>query len=188
MKPRSLEGVMKRVSILYLAIIAALLGVIAVMAYTFLIAGKTVTAEDKRSAIVLEPAERALVLGEMRGFLIAVQAITEAVTRNDARAIAAAARPMGMSAAAGVPATLAAKLPLEFKQLGHSVHEDFDRIALDIEALGDVRHAHAQLGETLKKCVACHARYQIAAPGRANAAGAGASAAPEHGAGAPAGR
>ena len=167
MKPRSLEGVMKRVSILYLAIIAALLGVIAVMAYTFLIAGKTVTAEDKRSAIVLEPAERALVLGEMRGFLIAVQAITEAVTRNDATAIAAAARPMGMAAAAGVPATLAAKLPLEFKQLGHGVHEDFDRLALDADALGDVKHAHAQLSETLKKCVACHALYQIMAPATA---------------------
>lgn len=164
MKPRSLEGVMKRVSVLYLAIIAALLGVIAVMAYTFLVAGKTVPAEDKRSAIVLEPAERALVLGEMRGFLIAVQAITEAVTRNDARAIAAAARPMGMAAASGVPATLAAKLPLEFKQLGHGVHEDFDRLALDADTLGDARHAHLQLSEILKKCVACHALYQITTP------------------------
>jgi hypothetical protein len=164
MKPRSLEGVMKRVSILYLAIIAALLGVIAAMGYTFLVTGKTVPAEDKRSAIVLEPAERSLVLTEMRGFLIAVQAITEAVTRTDARAIAAAARPMGMAAAGGVPATLAAKLPLEFKQLGHGVHEDFDRIALDIEAMGDVKHAHTQLSETLKKCVACHALYQITAP------------------------
>ena len=164
MKPRSLEGVMKRVSILYLAIIAVLLGVIAAMGYTFLVTGKTVPAEDRRIAIVLEPAERSLVLTEMRGFLIAVQAITEAVTRTDARAIAAAARPMGMAAAGGVPATLAAKLPLEFKQLGHGVHEDFDRIALDIEAMGDVKHAHTQLSETLKKCVACHALYQITAP------------------------
>ncbi len=167
MKPRSLDAAMRRTSILYLAIIAALLGVIAAMAYTFLIAGKTVMAEDKRSTIVLEPAERALVLGEMRGFLIAVQAITEAVTRNDARAIAAAARPMGMAAAAGVPATLAAKLPLAFKQLGHSVHEDFDRLALDADALGDVQHAHAQLSGMLKKCVACHALYQIMAPATA---------------------
>ena len=155
---------MKRVSMLYLSIIVLLLGVIAVMAYTFLVAGKTVPADDRRTAIVLEPAERSLVLTEMRGFLIAVQAITEAVTRNDAKAIAAAARPMGMAAAGGVPATLAAKLPLEFKQLGHSVHEDFDRIALDIEAMGDVKHAHTQLSETLKKCVACHALYQITAP------------------------
>ncbi|MEK7262113.1 MAG: hypothetical protein AAB194_02255 [Pseudomonadota bacterium] len=164
MKSRSLDAVMKRVSILYLAIIAALLGVIAAMGYTFLVTGKTVPADDRRIAIVLEPAERSLVLAEMRGFLIAVQVITEAVTRNDAKAIAAAARPMGMAAAGGVPATLAAKLPLEFKQLGHSVHEDFDRLALDAEALGDVKHAHTQLSETLKKCVACHALYQITAP------------------------
>ncbi|MEK7191218.1 MAG: hypothetical protein AAB068_03175 [Pseudomonadota bacterium] len=167
MKSRSLDAVMKRVSMLYLSIIVLLLGVIAVMAYTFLVAGKTVPADDRRTAIVLEPAERSLVLAEMRGFLIAVQVITEAVTRNDAKAIAAAARPMGMAAAGGVPATLAAKLPLEFKQLGHGVHEDFDRIALDIEALGDVKHAHTQLSETLKKCVACHALYQIMAPATA---------------------
>lgn len=149
---------------LYLSIIGLLLLIIGGMAYQFLVAGRTVLAEDKRSAIVLEPAERALVLGEMRDFLIAVQAITEAVTRNDAKAIADAARPMGMAAAAGAPATLAAKLPLEFKQLGRSVHEDFDRLALDTDALGDVKHAHAQLGEMLKKCVVCHARYQITAP------------------------
>lgn len=173
MKPRSrnsgarIADPLKRTVIVYLAIIAVLLGVIAAMAYTFLVAGKTVTAEDKRSAIVLEPAERSLVLGEMRGFLIAVQAITEAVTRNDAKAIADAARPMGMAAAGGVPATLVAKLPLEFKQLGHGVHEDFDRLALDADALGDVKHAHAQLSETLKKCVACHALYQIMAPATA---------------------
>jgi hypothetical protein len=37
----------------------------------------------------------------------------------------AAAKPMGM-AAGNVPPALAAKLPLEFKQLGHSVHQDFD--------------------------------------------------------------
>ncbi len=96
--------------------------------------------------------------------LTAVQKVTDAAVRNDAGAIVAAAKPMGMAAAGGVQPTLAAKLPLEFKQLGHSVHQDFDRIALDAEAMGDTRHALAQLGETLGKCVACHAMYQITAP------------------------
>jgi hypothetical protein len=67
-----------------------------------------------------------------------------------------------MAAAQAVPAGLAAKLPLEFKTLGHSVHEDFDRIAMDAEAMDDVRLSLRQLGETMKKCVACHAAYQIA--------------------------
>ncbi|TAM45811.1 MAG: hypothetical protein EPN55_07335 [Gammaproteobacteria bacterium] len=156
---------MKRSSIIYLSTIGLLLGVIAVMAYVFLIAGKTtVTAEDPRRAIELEPPERALVLSEMRGFLIAVHKITDAAVRNDANAIAAAAKPMGMAAAGGVSPALMTKLPLEFKQLGHSVHRDFDRIALDAEAMGDTRHALTQLGETLGKCVACHAAYQLIAP------------------------
>lgn len=155
---------MTRTGIICGSIIAALLLAIAALVYSFLIAGKTLPADDRRLAIVLDPAERSLVLAEMRGFLTAVQIITEATTRNDVKAIAAAARSMGMAAAGGVPPTLAAKLPLEFKQLGHGVHADFDRIALDIEAMGDAKHAHAQLGETLKKCVACHALYQIAAP------------------------
>lgn len=153
---------MKHGSIIYLSIIGLLLGAIAVMAYVFLIAGKTtVTAEDPRRAIVLDPPERALVLTEMRGFLTAVQQITDAAVRNDAKAVAAAAKPMGMAAAGDVPPTLAAKLPLEFKQLGHSVHQDFDRIALDAESMGDARHSLTQLGETLGKCVACHAMYQL---------------------------
>lgn len=156
---------LRRVTVLYLAVIAGLVGVIAVMAYTFLVVGKTtVTAEDPRRAIVLDPPERALVLTEMRGFLTAVQKITDAAVRNDAGAIAAAAKTMGMAAAGGVPPTLAAKLPLEFKQIGFSVHQDFDRIALDAEAMGDTRHSLTQLGETLGKCVACHAMYQITAP------------------------
>ncbi len=153
---------MKRDTIVYLSVIGLLLLVIAAMAYVFLVAGRTtVTAEDPRRAIVLDAPERALVLTEMRGFLMAVQKITDAAVRNDAKAIAAAAKPMGMAAAGGVPPALAGKLPLEFKQLGHSVHQGFDRIALDAEALGDARHSLTQLGETLGKCVACHAMFQL---------------------------
>jgi len=157
----------KRIAIVYLSVIGLLLLVILAMAYKFLIAGSTAVGDDRRIALRLEPAERALVLTEMRGFLGATQQIAAAAARNDAAAIAAAAKPMGMAAAGNVPAGLAAKLPLEFKQLGHSVHQDFDRIALDAEALGDTRHALAQLGETLNKCVACHAMYQIAPPAAA---------------------
>ncbi len=146
-------------------VMVVLLLALAAVLYKFIVVGETVrVAEDARRAIVLDPPERALVLTEMRGFLTAVQQITDAAVRNDAKAIAAAAKPMGMAAAGGVPPTLAAKLPLEFKQLGFSVHQDFDRIVLDAEAMGDARHSLTQLGETLGKCVACHATFQLAAP------------------------
>jgi hypothetical protein len=154
---------MPKIHALYGSIIAVLLLVIAGMGYKFLIAGKTVTAEDKRRAIVLEPAERALILAEMRGFLGAIQIMTEALARGDLKTVATTARPQGMAATRDVPATLAAKLPLEFKSLGHSVHDDFDRIALDAEALNDVKHSLTQLSAMIGKCVACHGAYQLAA-------------------------
>lgn len=150
----------------YWAIIGLLLLTIVGLVLKFVILGKTETAVDGRVAIILEPAERAMVLNEMRQFLSGIQGMLDAADRGDAAAIAKIARPLGMAAAQGVPAGLAAKLPLEFKALGHSVHGDFDRIAMDAEAMNDVRLSLRQLGDTMKKCVACHATYQIAlAPG-----------------------
>lgn len=149
--------------VIYGSVIGVLALALGAMTYYFVLAGKTTTlAGDARQAIVLEPGERAMILAEMRGFLAATQAITAAALREDTAAIVTAARAQGMAAAGAVPATLAAKLPIGFKQLGHSVHHDFDRIAVDTEAMGDAKMALAQLAETLNKCVACHAAYQLA--------------------------
>jgi hypothetical protein len=63
-----------------------------------------------------------------------------------------------------VPPALRAKLPLEFRQLGSSVHREFDQIALDADGLKDVSYSLNQLSATLQKCVACHATYQIRSP------------------------
>jgi hypothetical protein len=52
-------------------------------------------------------------------------------------------------------------LPMEFKQLGMSVHQDFDMIAVDAESYNDPKHTLQQLGDTMNKCIACHTVYQI---------------------------
>jgi hypothetical protein len=148
---------------IYWAIIGLLLLTIAGLVLKFVVLGRTGTAADGRMTILLEPSERVVVLNEMRQFLAGIQGMLEAADRGDAAEIVKIARPLGMAAAHNVPAGLAAKLPLEFKTLGHSVHEDFDRIAMDAEAMNDARLSLRQLGETMKKCVACHATYQIAA-------------------------
>jgi hypothetical protein len=114
-------------------------------------------------AILLEPGERAFVLAEMRGFLSAVQAVTAGVSANDTAAISKAARAQGMGAVHGVPAGLMSKLPLAFRQLGLSVHQDFDRLALDAENFGDPKLALTQLSAVLNKCIVCHSAYQLAA-------------------------
>jgi hypothetical protein len=121
-------------------------------------------ANDDRTLLELNPSERAMILEEMRLFLDGVQKMTGALAKPDMAAAAEAARGMGQKMVHEVPPALRAKLPQEFRQLGFSVHRDFDQIALDAESLKDVSHSLNQLSDTLKKCVSCHATYQIQTP------------------------
>jgi hypothetical protein len=123
-----------------------------------------VPAADGRAILALNAAERVMILEEMRLFLGGVQRMTGALARQDMAATAEVARSLGQKMVHEVPAALREKLPMEFRQLGFSVHRDFDQIALDAETLKDVSHTLNQLSATLQKCVACHATYQIQSP------------------------
>ncbi len=135
----------------------------AALVYLFVIRGATVPATDGRTAILLAPGERDLVLAEMRGFLVAVQGITRAAADQDLAAAAAAARQVGAAAQHGVPASLIGKLPLGFKTLGFNTHERFDQLALDAEQFGDARQVSGALAALLQNCVSCHAAFRIEA-------------------------
>ena len=145
----------------YQTIIVALLLVIAAMAYKFIVAGSTERIDDRRVAIVLAPGERALMLSEMRAFVGGVQLITDALSREDMKSVAKAAREMGTARSHDVPLALMAKLPLEFKTLALGVHRGFDTLAMDAQATGKPAHTLNQLSEVLRKCVACHASYEV---------------------------
>ncbi|MDD5329231.1 MAG: hypothetical protein PHX38_04445 [Sulfuricella sp.] len=118
-------------------------------------------AKDQRTAIVLTTAERAIVLQEMRDMLGGTQSVVAGLANDDMKAVASAARPLGMHVMHGVPVSLKAKLPMGFKQMGMAMHSDFDQIALDAESLGDPKHTLKQMDALLQKCVACHGIYQI---------------------------
>lgn len=118
-------------------------------------------AADVRTIIQLSSQHRALVLTEMRQFLSGLQQITSALSRDDMEAVVQAANSMGSSMSHHMPSDLKQALPLEFRKLGHSVHSDFDQIALDAESLGDNKHTLSQLSDTISKCVSCHGTYQI---------------------------
>ena len=142
--------------------LASLLAVVIVtLLYLFVIRGSTLPASDGRTSIVLTSGERDLVLTEMRGFLIAVQQITQGVVDDDSGAIAVAARRAGGAATHEVPPSLVGKLPIEFKRLGFDTHSQFDRLALDTEQLGDAAHAQRALATLMQNCVACHAAYRF---------------------------
>lgn len=119
---------------------------------------------DGRAILELNPEERAMILEEMRLFLGGVQKMTDALGRQDMASAAEAARGMGQKMVHEVPPALRAKLPMEFRQLGFSVHRDFDQIAMDADSLKDVSTTLNQLSATLQKCVSCHSTYQIRTP------------------------
>lgn len=127
-------------------------------------AGHQAPAADSRIVLELTPNERAMILEEMRLFLDGVQKMTGALGKQDMPAVAAASRGMGQVMVHEVPPALRDKLPMGFRQLGFSVHRDFDQIALDADSMKDVSYSLNQLSATLQKCVACHATYQIQMP------------------------
>ena len=118
-------------------------------------------ASDTRTILHLEPQERVMILAEMRLFLAGVQKLTGALGRQDMQAAAEAARSLGRKMTHEVPPALRAKRPQAFRQLGFSVHSDFDQMAVDAESMGDVGVTLRQLSATLQTCVSCHASYQI---------------------------
>ena len=121
----------------------------------------TDTPVDKREAIRLPPEGRAAILVEMRLFLTGVQAITEALAKDDLQAVMVAAKSLGMQAASEVSPELKAMLPKSFKQLGFKVHGEFDQMAADVANGGNGKQVLNQLGNTLQKCAACHSAYQL---------------------------
>ncbi len=129
--------------------------------YKFGFVGSVQPASDGRMALQLTAGERNLVLAEMRDFLVATQNILMATNNGDMATAVSAARKVGMAARAAVPASLVAKLPMEFKQLGFGTHSKFDQLALDAEQLGDPAHTREQLATLMRNCLACHASYSM---------------------------
>lgn len=147
-----------------LGLIAILLWLITIAVFAwFFIRGNTVAGTDSRTAVVLGAGERSLILSEMRGLLAGVHDILDGINHNDAKQVAQAARAVGMGSATDVNPALMAKLPMPFKQLGMSVHHDMDDLAHAAEAGKSVSELQAMLTDTLSKCVACHAAWQLKA-------------------------
>ncbi|MBV2089669.1 MAG: hypothetical protein KUF72_02140 [Candidatus Thiodiazotropha sp. (ex Ctena orbiculata)] len=131
------------------------------LVYKFILQGDTAPANDGRLVILMPEEERDLVLAEMRSFLASVRSVAAAIEKDDADALAKAARLSGMSAGREMPGSLVGRLPMEFKRLGFDTHRRFDQMALDAEQMGDMQLSLQQLTQVLDNCVSCHATYRI---------------------------
>lgn len=147
-----------------LALIAIVLwGVTAAVLGWFFVRGNTVAGSDGRNAVILAAPERNLVLDEMRGLLAATQGVVQGIEKNDMKQVAQSARAVGMGSAVDVNPALMAKLPLEFKSLGMSVHHDMDDLAAAAESGRPAPELLGMLSNTLAKCVGCHSAWQLQA-------------------------
>ncbi|MDQ6972033.1 MAG: hypothetical protein Q9M30_05235, partial [Mariprofundaceae bacterium] len=123
--------------------------------------GSTAPSEDGRTAILLETAERQLVLEEMRTMLASTQQIIDGLALSDMQQISQAASDVGMQATSTMDVKLKAKLPLEFKKLGFATHQAFDDIAAMAGENAGPKKIQAALAATMNNCIACHAGWQL---------------------------
>ena len=147
-----------------IALFAILLWVVTIAVFAwFFVRGNTAAGTDNRTAVVLEANERNLVLQEMRGMLSATNGILEGINQGDMNQVIKSSRSAGMAAAADVNPALMTKLPLPFKTLGMGVHQSMDELAKAAENGKSAPELLKMLSDTLSKCVACHATWQIKA-------------------------
>ncbi|TGL50932.1 hypothetical protein EHQ55_05055 [Leptospira meyeri] len=126
--------------------------------------GSTSRSLDNRTAIHLTPAERQLVLTEMRALLTAVNGMLSGLADKDYETAAKAADAVGMGLVASLEhqeKTILLKLPVEFKKLGFGTHEKFDAIAIKIRNKQEIHTLLKEMDELTRNCVACHASYKI---------------------------
>lgn len=116
---------------------------------------------DHRQILCLTEPEKDYVLNEMRSLLNGTQQIVGALAKDDMKAVAESARALGLTMKHKAENPLHEVLPKEFMMLGISMHKDFDAIAADAETLKNPKHTLQQLNDTMAKCNACHASYQI---------------------------
>jgi len=131
----------------------------------FFVQGWTTPGTDGRMQIVLAPAERDLILGEMRMLLKAVHGVVTGLAGQDPEAnrtqMEQAARSAGMAMAADVNPSLMVKLPLPFKQMGMSIHKDMDALADGIVQKETPQQILERLSSMTARCTTCHDMYRF---------------------------
>ncbi len=115
---------------------------------------------DKRITIDVTQAEKNQVLFEMREFLHGMHNINHALARQDMKALAITARPMG-ALRDRMPASLKERMPEEFTQLSIAMNEAFQTLAREAESKGDMSRAHENLAEIMTYCSGCHDAYRF---------------------------
>jgi hypothetical protein len=114
---------------------------------------------DQRFNLGMTTQEQALFLAEMRHMLGSVQGVVQGIAKQDRQAIAAAAQISGNRMARATPASIRAKLPAAFSQIGEPTHMMFEELAV-LAMTDDMDMLTQSLGNILNQCMACHAAFK----------------------------
>ncbi len=132
---------------------------------TFILASTSALAEsspniDTRINLKFTTQERAEFLSEMRQMLASIQGVMHGIGEGDREKIAQAARLSGNKMARATPASVRAKLPQAFKDLGGPTHMMFEELVVLAET-DDMDSLTRDTAKLLKQCMACHAAFRV---------------------------
>lgn len=116
---------------------------------------------DTRQRLVFAPAQRDMILTEMRLMLASVSGILQGVANNNLLTAEKAARASGIKEAADVDPHIKARLPEPFLELAMHTHRGFDSLADQIKAGSSQADIIRSLATLTGNCVACHAAYRL---------------------------
>jgi hypothetical protein len=125
--------------------------------------GWTTKGTDGRTEILLASSESNQILAEMRQLLKAVDIIIRELggPQPGHKTMEGAARAAGMTMAADVNPAIMAKLPLPFKQMGMSIHQDMDALADAIVRQETPPQILQRLSSMTARCTTCHDMYRL---------------------------
>ncbi len=130
--------------------------------------GWTRPSADGRTEVRLASTERDLILAEMRQLLKSVHGVVTGLSDpgpSTGRKLAEqAARAAGMGMAEDVNPAIMVKLPLPLKQMGMSVHRDFDALADGIAQGESAARILERLSSITARCTTCHEMYRLSSP------------------------
>lgn len=115
---------------------------------------------DTRINLGLTLEERTQFLAEMRQMLASVQGIMQGISEADRDRIAASARLSGNRMARATPASVRAKLPQSFRDIGGPTHMMFEALAVRAET-DEMDTLARDSAELLQQCLACHATFRV---------------------------
>ncbi|MBZ0169023.1 hypothetical protein MELA_00893 [Candidatus Methylomirabilis lanthanidiphila] len=116
---------------------------------------------DTRQRLVLAPAQRYMMLAEMRQMLGSVNGILQGLATGDLPVAEKAARATGMTGSVDVNPHIKARLPQQFLEWAMRTHRGFDMLADRIHAGSSQTDIIRELATLTGNCVACHAIYRL---------------------------